>query len=77
MFRISLQRDNHIRKYSLEARPGAGWESRLEEDAELRRRAQYHDWHRVERTLARLQEEVDALVDEGWVITGGREPVGR
>lgn len=68
MFSISLRRADHVRQYSISAQHGAGWDVKFEEDCALTRHIQYHDWHRVERTLAMLRQEVDELLAQGWEI---------
>lgn len=68
MFSISLQRADHIRRYSIRSTRTAGWEVRLEEDNTLTRHVRYHDWHRVERTLAILRLEIAALAAQGWEV---------
>ena len=66
MFAIRLAHDDHVRLYSICAAGAAGWEVRLEEDQKLRRLDHYHDWHRVERTLALFKREVLQLREQGW-----------
>lgn len=66
MFAIRLAHDDHVRLYSICAAGAAGWEVRLEEDQKLRRLDHYHDWHRVERTLALFEREVLELREQGW-----------
>lgn len=68
MFSVSLRSANHVRQYSVAPRPGAGWEVRLEEDSALTRCVHQRDWHRVERAVARMQEEIEGLLAEGWKI---------
>jgi hypothetical protein len=68
MFDICLSRANHTRRYSVVPQEPSGWEVRLEEDRELTRHAQYHDWHRVERTLAVFRAEVSKLRASGWTL---------
>ena len=42
-----------------------GWEVSEKDDRRIERR--YHaDWHHVERTLMRFNDEIDALRLEGW-----------
>jgi hypothetical protein len=68
MFWICLRRAAHVREYSVSAQRGDGWELKVEEDSALTRYVRYHDWHRVERTLALLRHEVTDLVTQGWTI---------
>lgn len=71
-FSVNLQRAEHTRHYSIQPIPdsaeGAGWEVRLEEDREVRHRARYRDWHRVERAKAAFRLEVLQLTSLGWAI---------
>jgi hypothetical protein len=66
MFAVRLSHDDHVRLYSIRAHGSAGWEVRLEEDEKLRRLDHYHDWHRVERTMALFEREVLELREQGW-----------
>jgi hypothetical protein len=68
MFGICLRRAAHVRQYSVSAESGHGWELKIEEDASLTRHVRYRDWHRVERTLMMLRQEIAELVTEGWTI---------
>ena len=68
MFSISLQRDGHLRHYSISAISSNGWEVRLEADRQLTRHGLYHDWHRVERAQAVFVREVSELTAHGWQI---------
>jgi hypothetical protein len=70
MFTANLRQANHTKHYSISETPDAGWEVRLEEDKNLRRLDHYHDWHRVERTLALFKREVLALTEQGWIQAG-------
>ena len=65
MFSISLQNADHTRKYSIAPLNPSGWEVMREQEGELTRHV-YHDWHRVERALARFQREVGQLTARGW-----------
>jgi hypothetical protein len=68
MFAIRLSHAEHVRLYSICAAGAAGWEVRLEEDEKLQRLDHYHDWHRVERTLAMFEREVLQLQEQGWRV---------
>jgi len=71
MFSVSLQRDGHVRHYSIHQTGSAGWEVKLEADRELARHANYHDWHRVERARAVFALEVSQLTERGWQVVAG------
>ena len=68
MFSISLQRDGHVRHYSIHQSGTAGWEVKLEADKRLARYDNYRDWHRVERARAVFASEVMELKARGWQV---------
>ena len=70
MFSVSLQRDGHLRRYSISVSGSAGWEVTLEADRQLARHNHYHDWHRVERARAVFDLEVSQLTARGWRVVG-------
>ncbi len=72
MFAINLQHETHTKRYFISALGDSGWEVCFEEDRELKQRAYYRDWHRVERALAEFQREIVALTGRGWSITAAR-----
>lgn len=65
MFIRSLRNADHTRRYSIFETP-AGWEVRQEQDSQLVRRVEYHDWHRVERARRSIDSELIALEAAGW-----------
>ena len=71
MFSISLQRDGHVRHYSIQQSGSAGWEVKLEADQRLARLDNYRDWHRVERARAVFASEVVELKARGWQVVSG------
>ena len=68
MFSVSLERDGHVRHYSIRQSGFAGWEVRLEADRELARHNNYLDWHRVERARDVFSSEVSELTARGWQV---------
>jgi hypothetical protein len=68
MFDVNLASPGCVRHYSIVFAGDAGWEAKFEENSTVRWRATYEDWHRVERTLARLRREVADLLARGWTI---------
>jgi len=68
MFDMNVICADRLRHYSISSAGDEGWEARLEEDRTVRWRETYDDWHRVERTLARMQREVSELLERGWTI---------
>jgi len=68
MFSVSLERDGHVRHYSIHQAGSAGWEVKLEADRELARHNNYHGWHRVERARAIFTFEVSELTARGWQV---------
>jgi hypothetical protein len=71
MFEVSLQRDGHVRHYSIQQSGSAGWEVKLETDERLARHDNYRDWHRVERARAVFASEVVELKARGWHVIAG------
>jgi hypothetical protein len=71
MFSVSLQRDGHVRHYSIQQSGSDGWEVKLEADAQLARHHNYRDWHRVERARAVFTSEVVELKARGWQVIAG------
>jgi hypothetical protein len=70
MFAVSLQRDGHLRRYSISLHVPGGWEVKLEADRHVARHEHYHDWHRVERVREVFAHEVSELRARGWQIVG-------
>jgi hypothetical protein len=68
MYDLRLVSDNHVRHYSICRVEPTGWEVMVEDDIALHLHKVYHDWHRVERTLALFEREVSELVGAGWSI---------
>jgi hypothetical protein len=68
MFSVSLHRDGHVRRYSIQQSGSAGWEVKLEADEHLARHDNYRDWHRVERARAVFASEVVELKARGWQV---------
>jgi hypothetical protein len=66
MFSAHLRRDEHSRRYSISPLGESGWEIKFERDRQLTHHVCYHDWHRVERTLAVFRLEVAELTAQGW-----------
>jgi hypothetical protein len=75
MFSRSLRRADHVRVYSVSASGAGGWEVRLEENRSVRRLEYHRDWHRVERALAMIDQEISELVNAGWSIAPLPAPV--
>ncbi|HSC29532.1 MAG TPA: hypothetical protein VLD67_19805 [Vicinamibacterales bacterium] len=61
-----LTQAGHVRRFTVSEACGSGWEIRVEEDSRVVRRVCYTDWHRVERALASMSEQVSALEQDGW-----------
>ena len=68
MFSVSLERDGHVRHYSIRPSGSAGWEVKLEADQHVARYDNYSDWHRVERAQAVFASEVVELTQRGWHV---------
>jgi hypothetical protein len=70
MFTSQLTQAGHTRSFSVERVADDGWEVRIEQDSRVVRQARYTDWHRVERALLRIEQEVRELHDLGWRDSG-------
>lgn len=68
MFDVNVVTANRVRHYSIALADAAGWEVKLEENHALRWKEHYQDWHRVERMLTRMRQEVSDLVEQGWMV---------
>jgi hypothetical protein len=68
MFDVNVVSANRVRHYSVTPAAVIGWEVKLEENHAVRWREIYEDWHRVERKLTRMKQEVSDLVEQGWTI---------
>jgi hypothetical protein len=68
MFDVNVVSEDRVRRYSIALANDAGWEVKLVEDHAVRWREVYEDWHRVERMLLRMQQEVSDLLAQGWTI---------
>ena len=65
MFARELTQTGHTRRFIVDAAPD-GWEVRIEQDSAVVTRACYSDWHRVERALNAISEQVNQLKEGGW-----------
>jgi hypothetical protein len=68
MFSMVLRNAAATRRYSISPHGQDGWEITLEREGEVLHHVWYHDWHRVERTLAMFRLEVSDLTARGWQI---------
>ena len=68
MFSVVLRNAASTRRYSISPHADSGWEVFLEREGEAPHRVCYHDWHRVERALARFRQEVSELTARGWQV---------
>ena len=66
MFTKELTQAGHVRRFTIREDSGRGWEVREEQDSHVVRRVRYDDWHRVERALLTMREQVLALEESGW-----------
>lgn len=67
MFSLKLHNATHVRRFLISDAGALGWEVREELDSEVIRRAQYSDWHRVERARYAFEREMLTLREDGWV----------
>ena len=65
MFTKHLRNAEHTRRYTIES-TDQGWEVRKEQDSEVVKLVEYHDWHRVERARRSMTLEMDELQHAGW-----------
>ena len=65
MFEKELTQTGHTKRFIVDASPD-GWEVRIEQDSAVVARTQYSDWHRVERALTAISEQVNQLKAGGW-----------
>ena len=73
MFNKLLTRAGQVRRFTVDARGGGdGWEVRVEQDSAILRRQSYTDWHRVERALTLMEDEVLELEEHGWQLLPSR-----
>ena len=68
MFSMVLRNAAATRRYSISQHGQDGWEVTLEREGEVLHHVWYHDWHRVERTLAMFRLEVSDLTARGWQV---------
>jgi hypothetical protein len=66
MFAKELTQAGHTRRFTISDAGPAGWEVKIEQDSRVVRRVCYTDWHRVERALTALSQQVLELQQEGW-----------
>jgi hypothetical protein len=66
MFSKELTQAGHTRRFTISDAGAAGWEVKVEQDSRIIRQICYTDWHRVERALQSLAQQVLKLQEEGW-----------
>jgi hypothetical protein len=64
VFEKTLVRAGEVRSYHIQIGP-KGWEVSQKDDRRVARR-HHADWHRVERTLTRFEDEIATLCSQGW-----------
>jgi hypothetical protein len=66
MYDSALRKQLQMRRFTIRhVQPG--WEVRDESDHGVLKRRIYKDWHRVERAIARFEQEEAVLEAAGWV----------
>jgi hypothetical protein len=68
MFEKELTQAGHIKRFTITEASPRGWEVRVEQDSQIVRRVCYTDWHRVERAMCMLSQQVSQLERDGWRI---------
>jgi hypothetical protein len=66
IFQKTLVRASESRTFQIEHVADAGWQTRVLANGCVAHEQQRNEWHRVERDLARLTREIEALRDHGW-----------
>jgi len=67
MFTKQLTHAGQVKRFSIVTdERGDGWELRIEQDSRIVRQIRYADWHRVERALLLIEQEVTELEELGW-----------
>jgi hypothetical protein len=74
MFTTELTLAGHNRRFVISPAARDGWEFREELDHRLVRLVHYSDWHRVERALTQLVDDVADLRRRGWEVVAGEGP---
>ena len=66
MYAAALRKQFQTRRFSIRhVQPG--WEVRDENNNHVLKHVIYRDWHRVERAIARFEQEEALLTAAGWV----------
>jgi hypothetical protein len=66
MFAKELTYAGQTRRFVVSDDGISGWEVRIEQDSRIVRQSRYTDWHRVERALSAMSEQIGQLEREGW-----------
>ncbi|HXW05680.1 MAG TPA: hypothetical protein VD833_10645 [Vicinamibacterales bacterium] len=69
MFAKELRQAGHTRRFVVTEAGPSGWEVRVEQDSHVVRHTRYTDWHRVERALSAISEQIGELQRQGWQET--------
>jgi hypothetical protein len=67
MFAKELTQAGHTRRFVISEAGASGWEVRVEQDSRIVRQHRYTDWHRVERALTAMSEQIGELERQGWL----------
>ena len=63
----------HSRRFTVAPADFGGWELRTTQDAALLRRTYFSDWHRLERAMGAIEQEMSDLISKGWRASERRE----
>ena len=66
MFATALTQAGHVTRFTITDAGYHGWELRVEQDSKIVRRVRYRDWHRVERALTVITQQISELKAGGW-----------
>jgi hypothetical protein len=66
MISRELVKTGHTVSFVIHRAHTAGWDLTIERDHVIVRHARLGDWHRVERALGRITQEIEDLQTHGW-----------
>jgi len=70
MILLELRRGTETRSFSVTNNRPAGWVLHEQSNCETVRTVRFNDWHRVERAIDLIRQDVAALELEGWKPSG-------
>ena len=64
---------DHSRRFIVAPADMGGWELRVTQDHDLIKRTYFSDWHRLERAMGAIEQEMSDLISKGWRASERRE----